>query len=93
MTKTKWTDLGLTYTQALHGMQSGVAYEHSKGSTDGSSKHLRVGVNSAFISACGLAQLLIEKNIITIEEYEEAQRLAANDELHIYEERNGVTFR
>lgn len=36
----------LTYEQALHGMQSGVTFEHSQGSPDGSPKHLRVGINS-----------------------------------------------
>lgn len=49
----------LTYEQALHGMQSGVAYEHSNGSPDGSPKHLRVGINSAQVNNAALARLLI----------------------------------
>lgn len=84
----KVRDLGLTYAEAMQGVQSGVMYEHFNGSDDGSPKHLRVGVNSALINDAALAMLLINKGIISLEEYKEAIRLHANEELAKYEERN-----
>ena len=88
-------DLGLTYDQALHAVQSGVAFEHSKGSHDGTPKHLRVGVNSAQCGVSAIARLLIEKGIITLEEHDEAQRREMNEEVARYEDRAGgrVQFR
>ena len=88
-------DLGLTYEQALHGVQSGVAYEHSKGSPDGSPKHLRVGINSAHVNNAAIARLLIDKGVITLDEIEEANRLAMNEEVAQYQDRAGpnITFR
>lgn len=85
----------LTYEQALHGMQSGVAFEHSQGSPDGSPKHLRVGINSAHVNNAAIARLLIDKNIITMDEYEEAVRVEMVHELERYEARagNNITFR
>ena len=85
----------LTYEQALHGVQSGVAYEHSKGSPDGSPKHLRVGINSAHVNNAAIARLLIDKNIITMDEYEEAGRVEMVHELERYEARagNNIKFR
>ena len=85
----------LTYEQALHGVQSGVDYEHSKGSPDGSPKHLRVGINSAHVNNAAIARLLIDKNIITMDEYEEAVRVEMVHELERYEARagNNVKFR
>lgn len=85
----------LTYEQALHGVQSGVAYEHSKGSPDGSPKHLRVGINSAHVNNAAIARLLIDKNIITMDEYEEAVRVEMVHELERYEARagNNIKFR
>lgn len=89
----KLRDLGLSYDDAMHGVQSSVAFEHSMGSDDGSPKHLRVGITSSQVTELGIASLLIEKGIFTLEEYVEAVRLAANDELKRCEERHGVTFR
>ena len=85
----------LTYEQALHGMQSGVAYEHSNGSPDGSPKHLRVGINSAQVNNAALARLLIDKGIITMDEYVEAVRVEMVHELERYEARAGgvIKFR
>ena len=88
-------DLGLTYHQALHGMQSAVAFDHDRGGRDGEPKHLRVGVNSAHVAVAALAKLLIDKGVITLDEIEEANRLAMNEEVAQYQDRAGpnITFR
>lgn len=90
-----WKDLGLTYEEALHGMQSGVFHEMNKGADKSTTpKHLRVGINSSMISDAALAYLLIKKGIITEEEYKEELRLVANNELALYESRHpGIIFR
>mgnify|MGYP001109260242 CR=1 FL=1 len=81
------TDLGLSYEAAMHGMQSAVAFEMNlpgrRSATE--PKHLRVGVNSAMIDSATLARLLIAKGLFTAEEYAEALRLEANNELARYE--------
>ena len=48
-------------------------------------KHLRVGVNSAMVDSAGLATLLIEKGIITGDEYEKALADAMEHERERYE--------
>lgn len=84
-------DLGLSYNQALHGMQTGVAIEQKGLNPDASGptspKHLRVGVNSAMVETAALALLLMEKGVFTEEEYSEALRLLMNNELALYEAR------
>ena len=83
-------DLGLPYTKAMHGVQSAVAYEIGIGHTsDKTPKGLRVGVNAALVDGAALARLLIQKGVITIDEYAEAVRLQANEELAAYETRHG----
>ncbi len=100
-------DLGLSYEAALHGVQSAVKYEmehDAHGSTRpllDDLKHLRVGIDARASDAAGLGGLLIKKGIITLEEYNEAMRLAMNEELARYEEHvrrrfalpEGVMFR
>jgi len=87
-------DLGLSYEQALHGVQSATAYEQERGSESGSPKHLRVGINALMSDASAIASLLIEKGIITEEEYLERLRLAMNEELSRHQDVNApVTFR
>jgi hypothetical protein len=92
----KRVDLGLTYVQALHGMQSGVAYEMGlpdRGSAT-SAKHLRVGVNSAMIDTAAIVDLLVAKRVFTREEFMEQQRLVANEEVVRYEHLHpGIKFR
>lgn len=78
------------YEAAAHAMQSGVAAEHAAGSTDGSPKHLRVGVNSAHVGIAALARLLLEKGVITMDEYEAAQAEEMEAEQKRYEQRLGV---
>lgn len=80
-------DLGLDYAAAMHGVQTGVMHEMNRGGVAATPKHLLVGVESSQINAAALASLLIEKGIITSEEYSEAIRLWANNELYLYEQR------
>lgn len=88
-------DLGLTYEEALHGVQTAVRYEHERNAPGyDHAKHLRVGVNSAHVADAALASLLIARGVFTLEEYVEAQRLAMNEELALYEERHApASFR
>lgn len=65
------------YIAAAHAMQSGVKADmetdpnrDSQGAT--TPKHLRVGVNTALSNVGSLAKLLIDKGIITEDEYFEA---------------------
>jgi hypothetical protein len=64
------------YTDAAHGMQTGVKVEMARdGHLDDtrlgavSPKHLRVGVNTAKVDQAALAGLLMAKGLITEEEY------------------------
>lgn len=88
-------DLGLTYEEAAHGVQSATAFEQSKhGSQSGSPKHLRTGINMAMADHAALVQLLMDRGIITNEEYLEALRLWANEELARHQDLHpGVNFR
>lgn len=71
-------------------MQTGVALdmESDPSGTQGATtpKHLRVGVNSAMAEHGGLADLLIEKGIITEAEYREAVAAAMEREKERYED-------
>ena len=63
-------DLGLSYEEAAHAMQSSVAHEmnlpHRQAPTE--PKHLRVGVNTAMVDHAALAYLLIQKGIIRMDQ-------------------------
>lgn len=61
-----------TYTDKAHAMQSGVAMKMNYDPTECTSKHLRVGVNAAMCDASAMARLLIEKGLITEDEYDAA---------------------
>lgn len=91
----KRRDLGLPYPAALHGIQTAIKYEMETGQSDKTSpKHLRVGVDSGFINDAALAFLLIEKGVITMEEYAESVRIQANEELAAYQAAHPkITFR
>lgn len=89
----KYRDLGLTYEQAAHGVQSAVAFEMIKKGVDPDVheasrmlKHLRTGVDMRAADAGALATLLISKGVFTEEEYVEAMRMGANEELASYTE-------
>jgi hypothetical protein len=71
----------LSYTEAAHGIQTGIAWELERGSQSATPKHLRVGVNLAMSDHAGLVRLLIEKGIFTEEEYLKAITDEANREL------------
>ncbi len=59
------------YHAAAHAMQSGVAQEMEMPGrqTATEPKHLRVGINSAMVDHAGLVGLLVDKGVITTEEY------------------------
>jgi hypothetical protein len=57
------------YLAAAHAMQTGVALKMQTDPAETTPKHLRTGVNSAMSDLGGLATLLMEKGIITQEEY------------------------
>ena len=63
------TDDNERYRAAVHAMQSGVAMKMNYEPGETTPKHLRVGVNSAHVSIAALVKLLIDKGIITLDEY------------------------
>lgn len=72
------------YHLAARKMQSGVAHSMSlKG--EESPKHLRVGVNAALVQNSGLGALLINKGLITSEEYAKAMAEGMEMEVARYE--------
>lgn len=82
----KRRDLGLDYMAAMHGIQSAIKYEMETGISEKTTpKHLRVGVDSGMINDAALALLMIQKGIITMDEYMESVRLQANEELAAYQ--------
>jgi hypothetical protein len=60
------------YTDKCHAMQTGVAMKMAIDPGETSPKHLRVGVNSAMCDQAALARLLVNKGVITQQEYEAA---------------------
>ena len=57
------------YAALANAIQSGVAFDQSTGSEDGTPKHLRVGLNLRARDHSGLVELLVAKGVITYEEY------------------------
>lgn len=82
-------DNGQRYLAACHAIQSGVAFEHSQGSTDGTPKHLRTGINIAMCDHAALVKLLVAKGLFTDEEYTAAIADEAEEEVKRYETRIG----
>lgn len=74
-----------SYEDLLHAMQSGVAMELTYENKSVDPKHLRVGINSALVDNAAIARLLIQKGIITEEEYVESVRLEMEREVERYE--------
>lgn len=58
------------YLAALHAIQTGVATEHHQGSDDGSPKHLRTDIASCQISITALVGVLIDKGLLTLDEFQ-----------------------
>lgn len=80
-------DLGLSYGQALHGVQSAIKFQQEHGfSASTEPKHLRVGVDMGKSDQAALVRLLMAKGLFTLSEYLEAVRLEANEELNRFEE-------
>jgi hypothetical protein len=81
-------DLDLTYVEALHGVQTAILYDMHNNEEHKATepKHLRVGVDMSKSDMLGLVSLLMDKGVITEEEYLEYIRLAANQELHMREQ-------
>lgn len=80
------------YHEALHAMQSGVATEMGVDPKPTEPKHLRVGINSALVNNEAIATLLIEKGIITQEEYTEQVAISMEKEKKSYEQRLSQYF-
>jgi ATP phosphoribosyltransferase len=87
-------DLGLSYEEAAHGVQSAVKYEmeQRQRAVGDELKHLRVGLDMRAADMRGLVELLITKGAITGEDYIEQMRLAANEELARYEDHVRRTY-
>lgn len=82
------------YQRMAHAMQSGVKmlmnYQEGPQPDDikeasTSPKHLRTGVNSAMCDHAALVEMLVEKGIITPDEYQKAIADQMEAEVHRYE--------
>lgn len=62
-------DLKREYLRLAHAMQAGVAMWQNYDPSETTPKHLRTGVNSAMADHGALVKLLIDKGILTEEEY------------------------
>lgn len=75
------------YITACHAMQTGVAMVMRYGlSQDHTLKHLRTGVNSSMVEHGALLELMVDKGIITLDEYEKYLADAMEREVKLYEE-------
>jgi hypothetical protein len=77
------------YVNAMHAVQSGVASKMEFAPSETTPKSLRVGVNAAMVETATLQRLLVEKGVITWEEWwaaladqAEAEKAAYEDELN-----------
>lgn len=78
---------------AVKKMQSGVAMELGVDPGSGTPKHLRVGVNTALSDHGALVRLLVNKGIITEEEYFDYASTFMESEVRMYEQRLTQLFR
>ena len=76
------------YLAFAHRVQTAIAILMSKDSdlTRCQPKHLRTGIDTSKADFSGLASLLIEKNVITEDEYIDAITVAMRQEADRYEE-------
>jgi hypothetical protein len=74
------------YEAAMHAMQTGVAYVMEKDPSETSPKHLRVGVNSSLIEQAAIAEILVEKGLLTWDEYYKKLADVAERERNSYKE-------
>lgn len=75
----------LRYHSAMHSIQSGVAMEMNYNEKIIDPKHLRVGVISAMVEISAVAALLIQKKLISEEEYYDAIVTAVETEKEKFE--------
>ena len=80
------------YEAATHGMQSGVAFKMTCDPAETNPKHLRVGINSAMVEHAALAKLLVDKGVITWDEYWRSLADAMERERDLYREYLRVTL-
>lgn len=57
------------YAAAAHAMQTGVAMQMNFDPSETTPKHLRVGVNSAMVEHGALVKILLDKGLLTEDEY------------------------
>jgi hypothetical protein len=74
------------YYMLLHAMQTGIMIKLNRDPSSGSPKHLRVGINARAIDHAALVKLLVDKGVITDEEYCTELVLQAEKEVKMYEE-------
>ena len=72
------------YLKALHAMQTGVKFKADK--SDQLPKHLRVGINVSLNDLGALAFLLVDKGVITAEEYSKAIADAMERKAYSYQQ-------
>jgi hypothetical protein len=75
------------YERAAHAVQSGVAAEQSRGSEDGTPKHLRVGIVLRRCESAVLARVLIAAGLLTEDGYIAMLADEVEKEVAEYEER------
>ncbi len=71
------------YRKLAHAVQSGVGFDKDK--TAQEPKHLRTGIDITKAEQAGLAQLLMDKGVFTLEEYEQAILQGLRNEVDRYE--------
>lgn len=83
------------YYAAAHRIQTAVAFNPDL--TPCQPKHMRVGIDMSKSDQAGLAQLLIDKGVFTLEEYHEAVATSAEQEAesreHDLSARYGINLR
>jgi len=75
------------YLDLAHAMQSGVTMEMNYNASSTQPEHLRVGTNNALVNCGALAQMLIDKGIVTELEYWTTVRDHMKREVDEYTER------
>lgn len=75
------------YLAAAHAMQTGVAFTMHSDPKQTDPKHLRVGINAAMVEHGALVGLLLEKGLLTMEEYYKALADKMEAEVQTYAER------
>lgn len=73
------------YVRLMHAMQTGVEYLRQYDDTQTDPKHMKVGVNSSLVSCGALVKLLMDKGLITEQEYWDTLVRATREEVHTYE--------